>query len=44
MRRGFQRNELNARMDEALSVYKDPWKEVVENEKTKNELFNVVTS
>ncbi|PLR66602.1 nitrite reductase large subunit NirB [Bacillus sp. UMB0893] len=37
--------ELNDRMNEALSVYKDPWKEIVNNNKTKKELFeNVVVS
>lgn len=34
-----KRKELNARMDEALMVYKDPWKEIINNNKTKNELF-----
>ncbi|GLB60550.1 nitrite reductase large subunit NirB [Cytobacillus sp. NCCP-133] len=34
-----KRKELNVRMDEALSVYKDPWKEIINNNKTKNELF-----
>ncbi|TDL77786.1 nitrite reductase large subunit NirB [Peribacillus frigoritolerans] len=37
--------QLNDRMNEALSVYKDPWKEIVNNNKTKKELFeNVVMS
>jgi nitrite reductase (NADH) large subunit len=37
--------KLNDRMNEALSVYKDPWKEIVNNDKTKKELFeNVVMS
>ena len=34
-----KRKELNARIDEALSVYKDPWKEIVNDEKAKQELF-----
>lgn len=34
--------ELNARMDETLSVYKDPWKEIVESKKTTKELFETV--
>jgi nitrite reductase (NADH) large subunit len=29
-------------MDEALSVYKDPWKEIIESEKTTKELFETV--
>ncbi|MFC0270408.1 nitrite reductase large subunit NirB [Metabacillus herbersteinensis] len=37
-----KRKELNARMDDALSVYKDPWKEIIENEKTTKELFETV--
>ncbi|MDQ0861657.1 nitrite reductase large subunit NirB [Bacillus sp. V2I10] len=37
--------KLNDRMNEAISVYKDPWKEIVNNDKTKKELFeNVVMS
>ncbi|MGM0924335.1 MAG: nitrite reductase large subunit NirB [Bacillota bacterium] len=37
--------QLNDRMNEALSVYKDPWKEIVNNNKTKKELFeNVIMS
>ncbi|MDQ0226653.1 nitrite reductase large subunit NirB [Metabacillus niabensis] len=36
------RKELNERMDEALSVYKDPWKEIIENEKTTKQLFQTV--
>lgn len=40
-----KRKELNARMDEALSVHKDPWKEIINNNKTKMELFeNLVRS
>ncbi|WP_282171487.1 nitrite reductase large subunit NirB [Cytobacillus firmus] len=34
-----KRKELNSRMDEALSVHKDPWKEIINNHKTKMELF-----
>ncbi|QNF27565.1 nitrite reductase large subunit NirB [Metabacillus elymi] len=37
-----KRTELNARMDEALSVYKDPWKEIIESKKTTKELFETV--
>ena len=39
-----KRKELNARMDETLSVYRDPWKEIVENKKTKQELFELIRS
>lgn len=40
-----KRSELNARMEEALSIYKDPWKQIINDEKTKKELFeNVVVS
>ncbi|ALC81273.1 MULTISPECIES: nitrite reductase large subunit NirB [Bacillus] len=40
-----KRRELNVRMDEALSVYKDPWKQILNDEKTMKELFeNVVMS
>ncbi|MFC4320506.1 nitrite reductase large subunit NirB [Litchfieldia salsa] len=39
-----KRDELNARMDTTLSVYKDPWKEIIENKKTKKELFELVKS
>jgi len=39
-----QRNKLNERMEATLSVYKDPWKEIVENNKTKKQLFEVVRS
>lgn len=35
-------NELNARMDAALSVNKDPWKEIIKNNKTKKEMFELV--
>lgn len=37
-----KRTELNARMDETLSVYKDPWKEIIESRKTTKELFETV--
>lgn len=33
------RDALNARIDEALSVAQEPWKEVIENEKTRKELY-----
>ncbi|OXS79419.1 nitrite reductase large subunit NirB [Domibacillus enclensis] len=33
------RDAFNARIDEALSVTKDPWKEIIESKKTKKELF-----
>lgn len=40
-----KRDELNGRMDKALSTYKDPWKEIMEDEKTANTLFkSLVTS
>lgn len=39
-----KRKELNARMDETLSIYKDPWKEIIEDEKKSKELFEVVMS
>jgi nitrite reductase (NADH) large subunit len=38
-----KRKELNARMDETLSVYKDPWKEIIESKKTTKELFETVS-
>lgn len=38
------RRELNMRMDEALSTYRDPWKEIVESKKTKKELFETVVT
>ncbi len=39
------RKQLNRRLDEALSVVEDPWKKIVEDEKTKKELFeNIVLS
>ncbi|MGM0875191.1 MAG: nitrite reductase large subunit NirB [Bacillota bacterium] len=38
-----KRKELNARMDDALSVYKDPWKEIIESKKTTKELFETVS-
>jgi nitrite reductase (NADH) large subunit len=34
-----KRKELSARMDEALSVLSDPWKEIVEDGKVKKALF-----
>ncbi|WP_077211275.1 nitrite reductase large subunit NirB [Bacillus dakarensis] len=34
-----KRRELNERMDETLSVYKDPWKEIIQDDQTKRELF-----
>ncbi len=37
-----KRQELNARMDETLSVYRDPWKEIIEDKKTTKELFETV--
>jgi nitrite reductase (NADH) large subunit len=37
-----KRKELNARMDEALSVYRDPWKEIIEDKKTTKELFETI--
>jgi nitrite reductase (NADH) large subunit len=36
------RKELNVRLDEALSVVEDPWKKIVKDEKTKNELFESI--
>lgn len=40
-----KRKELNARMEETLSVYKDPWKEIIKDDKKKKDLFeNVVMS
>ncbi|WP_046178225.1 nitrite reductase large subunit NirB [Domibacillus tundrae] len=33
------RDALNARIDEALSVTKEPWKEVIDSEKTRKELY-----
>jgi nitrite reductase (NADH) large subunit len=37
-----KRKELNSRMNQTLSVYRDPWKEIIENEKTTKELFETV--
>ncbi|MBT2728544.1 NAD(P)/FAD-dependent oxidoreductase [Bacillus sp. ISL-75] len=37
-----KRKELNSRMDETLSIYRDPWKEIIENQKTTKELFETV--
>ncbi|OIR60081.1 nitrite reductase large subunit [Bacillus sp. FMQ74] len=40
-----KRQELNDRMNETLSVHKDPWKSFLENKQTSKELFeNVVTT
>ncbi|MHA6487963.1 NADPH-nitrite reductase [Bacillus cabrialesii] len=40
-----KRQELNDRMNETLSVHKDPWKDFLENKQTSKELFeNVVTT
>jgi nitrite reductase (NADH) large subunit len=40
-----KRKELNERMDQTLSTYKDPWKEVVNDKKVQKELFeNLVIS
>ncbi|MDR7236622.1 nitrite reductase large subunit NirB [Neobacillus drentensis] len=40
-----KRLELNKRMDDALSVIKDPWKTITEDEKVRKELFeNVIMS
>ncbi|PLR78638.1 nitrite reductase large subunit [Bacillus sp. V3-13] len=36
------RRALNKRMDEALSIYKDPWKELVEDQKTTKKLFEMI--
>ncbi|KAB2493291.1 nitrite reductase large subunit NirB [Priestia endophytica] len=36
------RTELNIRMDKALAVTTDPWREIIENKNTKNELFTNV--
>ncbi|MDQ0230818.1 nitrite reductase large subunit NirB [Metabacillus malikii] len=37
------RKELNARIEEALSVYSDPWKEIIESNKTRQALFETVS-
>ncbi|MDP5275043.1 nitrite reductase large subunit NirB [Chengkuizengella axinellae] len=37
-----KREELCARMDTALSVLKDPWKEAVESEKIQKDLYEVI--
>ena len=34
-----QRNELNKRIDEALSIYNDPWKEMINNKDIQKQLF-----
>ncbi|KAF1678806.1 NADPH-nitrite reductase [Bacillus sp. SKDU12] len=40
-----KRQELNDRMNETLSVHKDPWKNFLENKQTSKDLFeNVVTT
>ncbi|MCI3197195.1 NADPH-nitrite reductase [Bacillus sp. HU-1818] len=40
-----ERQELNDRMNETLSVHKDPWKDFLEDKQTSKELFeNVVTT
>ncbi|MGQ9005829.1 NADPH-nitrite reductase [Bacillus subtilis] len=40
-----KRQELNDRMNETLSVHKDPWKDFLEDKQTSKELFeNVVTT
>lgn len=40
-----KRKELNARMEETLSVFKDPWKAIIKDDKKKKDLFrNVVMS
>jgi nitrite reductase (NADH) large subunit len=40
-----KRKELNERMEKALSTYKDPWQEIVNDKKVRNELFeNLVLS
>ncbi|TDK63028.1 NAD(P)/FAD-dependent oxidoreductase [Bacillus salipaludis] len=37
-----KRRELNLRMEEALSVLRDPWKEIAEDEKVKKQLFETL--
>ncbi|MBV7506617.1 nitrite reductase large subunit NirB [Bacillus sp. sid0103] len=37
-----KRQQLNKRMDDALSVIKDPWKTISEDEKLRRELFETV--
>jgi nitrite reductase (NADH) large subunit len=39
-----KRKELVGRMEETLSIFRDPWKEIIENKKKSKELFEVVTS
>ncbi|MED3825220.1 nitrite reductase large subunit NirB [Priestia flexa] len=39
-----ERKKLNLRIDEALSTYRDPWKEIVENKQAKKELFETVVT
>jgi nitrite reductase (NADH) large subunit len=37
-----KRQALNERMNDALSVIKDPWKTITEDEKVRKELFETV--
>lgn len=37
-----KRKELNARIEEVLSLHQDPWKEIINNQKTKEELFEKI--
>lgn len=37
-----QRKELNARLDEAITVQEEPWKKIVHDRKLRNELFEKV--
>ena len=37
-----KRKELNARIEKVLSLHQDPWKEIINNEKTKEELFEKI--
>ena len=39
-----KRKELNARIEKVLSLHQDPWKEIINNEKTKEELFEKIKS
>jgi nitrite reductase (NADH) large subunit len=39
-----KRMVLNYRMEVALSTYKDPWKEIIENKKTSKDLFESILS
>ncbi|MBB6447158.1 nitrite reductase large subunit NirB [Bacillus benzoevorans] len=38
-----KRKELNTRIEEVLALHKDPWKEIINNQKTKEVLFEKVT-